>query len=452
MKRRLLALLLIGGCLLMFAGCTQAETNLANSVMSIASLPDFSFTDTLILGLTDEVKGEPEVSSDELYAAGEPLEQGELQQIKALGGAKIEYEGSVGASREQFYLKKTITIGENSIVSTIKVNGDKYSTTLNGEPVVTDGDFVNVIAEIKDDLALLGLDTGELAACVNSPQFFDYLSHHLPNIFKDLHHSDITEYPAGHFVFNLNDEDFSNIAKNIIKIIKQDPSILHKLDKAINVSLIGDFNQNEDYSYDSSSILTVVAKARVKTCNEEVNPAPSVTAQNEGGYDYECHKLTLTATNSLFVAPIIADANVVTSSITSTAANFGVIVAPDDTIASRGIIYSMDPLNVTEAVTAPAELSGSDYVVSLTGLTPDTTYYYQGYGLDEAGFTVKGAIKSFKTLAAPVVVQETPAAPVIPNPETGDNGGTMIPFIAITASSLLLFGLKLGKRQKKSEI
>ncbi len=73
-----------------------------------------------------------------------------------------------------------------------------------------------------------------------------------------------------------------------------------------------------------------------------------------------------------------------------------------ETIYAVGNEYSTDP-NLAGSFTKAANAIGTPYAVDLSGLTPDTTYYYRAYVIGN-GNTYYGGIKTFTTPKAPICV------------------------------------------------
>lgn len=120
-----------------------------------------------------------------------------------------------------------------------------------------------------------------------------------------------------------------------------------------------------------------------------------------------------TATASVLALPTIT--TLVASNIKSTNAtlNGNITSAGDSSITKRGFVYSpinktpeLDSIDVTQAE-AELEESIGKYTSDITDLISVTTYYVRAYAIN-AGGTVYGEVKKFRTSTAPVPVLALP--------------------------------------------
>ena len=438
MKKRLLALMLVGACLLLFAGCSQDAQDMAASLASLTQLKDFQFSDHVQVAVTDQNLTATGEEADAAQASENTLVQDDQSDVVSLTNiTSIDYLGAVSASRDQFYLEKTIHFAEGDpVVYTLTMNDGQYVVTANGTPVAG-GDISTLIAEIGSDLQLMGINPDDLTNVVTSKEFLEKISKDLPDVLDQIS-DNVSKTADGRYLFDVKDKDFSKVTACILSGLGMQEETIKKINRSIDVSLKGSLVVNNG-SATSDTDFKAVKTYFVKTDKE--------------GCPVEKHELAIDITNSIGITPIVADANVDVDSITADSASVIVSVSPGDTIASQGIIISTDSDNKTSAAPVEAALQDGRYVVPLTSLQPGTTYYYQGYGVDKAGFTVVSGIKHFTTLAASSGTVTPPPTSTsdntpIPNPKTGDHG-TMIAVITLASSSLLLSGLTVFRKKRR---
>jgi hypothetical protein len=119
------------------------------------------------------------------------------------------------------------------------------------------------------------------------------------------------------------------------------------------------------------------------------------------------------ADNNTGTGPLTPEvANPGYSSVTNTGAVLGATIASGGgTITASGVVYSTNQNPDIESgivqSTSPKVTSGS-FTVSVTGLSGNTTYYFQGYATNSAGVTGYSGDNSFLTLPdAPVTTAAT---------------------------------------------
>lgn len=500
MKRQFTVISLILACLLIFSGCGGPE-NPSAMIKSAIGQKDFYFHDVLSLSLKDEIAA----GSGSAAAAKTPqlmLCQDEYNQFCAeLAKVKqIVYEGSVSADRKQIYVKKSVVnaLGSTDIYTFTADNG-KYVLTLNGKEVTADKD--QLIVRFKFELLLLVAcaDTkpsdstmaalGDAAKSLNVTQqgkdsysfdnkgsngaFIAAVAGILGDYCAKPENSKIVKDKLQCVIDQLKPCELRmlGIALNDLKCLKDKigqpdckdaiTAFLLKVCTAFEVKITGNASKDDKNAVRINSNLTASSLINVIAASAAVVGDDGDALAH---YAYKTHAVTLIVTNDLLLWPITADADVVASTITQTAANLTVTVIPDPTITERGIFYSTDSKLAGAKKAVAVKDSNGNYVVSLTGLSPDTTYYFKGYGLDKAGFTVYGGIKSFKTKApaassssipsssgttssgissatssgavvSTITSQITPTTSPV-NPHTG--GNAPVPFIVIPAGVVLL--------------
>jgi hypothetical protein len=127
---------------------------------------------------------------------------------------------------------------------------------------------------------------------------------------------------------------------------------------------------------------------------------------------YACVKLDLPRDNPRDgkTVPFIST-GVITNIATSSATAAGTVTSDGgSTITERGIIYSTTPsLSINNGSVAKATTAGSgSFTVSITGLLPNTRYYYTAYATNVVG-TSYGTAQNFITLASgAAIVTSTP--------------------------------------------
>lgn len=128
---------------------------------------------------------------------------------------------------------------------------------------------------------------------------------------------------------------------------------------------------------------------------------------------YACVKLDLPRDNPRDgkTAPSIST-SVITSIATSSATGGGTVTSDGgSTITERGIIYSTaSSLSINNGSVVKATTAGSgSFTVSITGLLPNTRYYYTAYATNVVG-TRYGTVQSFITLASgAAIITSTPS-------------------------------------------
>lgn len=92
------------------------------------------------------------------------------------------------------------------------------------------------------------------------------------------------------------------------------------------------------------------------------------------------------------------------SSVTSTSVNVSVTLTPNNnTITNRYVIYSTSPLfNGSQSYSASGA-GQTNYSQSITGLTPNTTYYYRARIETDCGIVNEGSDKTFTTLSSATI-------------------------------------------------
>jgi len=88
------------------------------------------------------------------------------------------------------------------------------------------------------------------------------------------------------------------------------------------------------------------------------------------------------------------------SNVDQTSADIAATFENMSTVADAGFTVSVD--STLAGATNQSAGTTSPFNLALTGLTPNTTYYYRAYATDEIG-TIKGGIQSFQTFGLPQV-------------------------------------------------
>lgn len=120
--------------------------------------------------------------------------------------------------------------------------------------------------------------------------------------------------------------------------------------------------------------------------------------------------------------PTISATASATSITSSTATTGGTITADGGaSVTSRGVVYGTSSLSSTFSATSGT--GTGTYTVSLTGLTPATTYYVRSFATNSVG-TVYGTETNFTTIAVEPTVSATAAAASITG-SSAISGGTI---------------------------
>ena len=141
---------------------------------------------------------------------------------------------------------------------------------------------------------------------------------------------------------------------------------------------------------------------------------------------------------TLAIAPIIS-ATASATSITSSSASVGGTIISDGgaTVTTRGVVYGISSLSSTFSATTGT--GTGTYTVSLTGLSPATTYYVRSFATNSVG-TVYGTETSFTTIAIAPTLTTTAASSITKYAASAggtitSNGGSVITASGICCST-----------------
>lgn len=323
----------------------------------------------------------------------------------------------------------------------VKKNGNKYTATLNNDNIydiakklisyIIDNveDSIPVLKSIltqlsDDELVLLLIDPAERQSIIDS--------------------LDAQVMP---------DTDQKNAAKEVYTDLIDSFKAL--IADSLKLNLVTGLEKVDSSSFVFNDSLTAEYSTPVPVVSEYDDNMLPVSFNNV--------ELDFTLKNKLKIYKLVPDEVVLTAQLnntTSSGAAFNVS-STDINVIEVGIAYSTSS-DLSNPVFVPGVASSSGFAVNLTGINPNTTYYYKAYTKDMASnILYSSQLSNFTTTqtetdtttTADTTANTTPSETTAPpasttneeSPKTGSSTGYM--FVAVLTSAIVIF-YTFSKRSK----
>ncbi|HEX3026967.1 MAG TPA: fibronectin type III domain-containing protein [Clostridia bacterium] len=437
MGKKILAVLLVACCIFIFAGCTTTEKGFAEILNTMGKQGDFSYQGTTHLGV-----------SNTIYAK---LFKQVSKNLADTVDVTLTYSGVVNAAKGRITFSADVSsiggnlkglrvilendeayVSENCLISegvkgypVKKIDGQTYGVyklqyLLDLILGATDSEQAQAAESYLKDMPLT---TGQLISMAQS-FLADSTSKDAIDSMGDFSLGDALTKAAGSDKYTL----LLTTAK-VADLLEQqmggagDPGFEDWLSEfkshvqfTLNYSLekVGSSAYNHQMSF-SLHLLSDQDSIPQKTAGQK-------TLQNS---------MDFSSSASLTTYPVSMNTQQIATTLTS--GELVLNVSGHD-IQNCGILYSTSP-KMTNARRMNAAYKGGKYIVDLSGLSPNTVYYYQTFATNKSGDTLYSATSTFKTKA--------PA----PNPNTGSSDQ---PYALYPAALIIFAGVCFGVIRKKA--